>query len=311
MHSAGSVESAPSRAVPCHRSSHEGRRAIPAVAAGWMMAIACAVLGGAAEAQEIRIREGAHVVVAGSSITLPIELETTDSVTGFSFGVRHDGAVLTLERVIVAAPLAGALGIEAGADPNADFVLVDLAPEGGTGFVVAAILADSAAGGALGAGTHHLFDAVYDSSATGSGSTTVSTSGELGSRPVELIIDVGSGASRSFAAKSVEVSFATGYRRGDVDGNGNIALTDAVRILRFLFQGGEIGTCAPTLNVDGSTNNGGADVEDRQDIQLTDAIQLLRFIFLNGQAPAAPFPACGQSAAPLGETLRCEEYLGC
>ena len=109
----------------------------------------------------------------------------------------------------------------------------------------------------------------------------------------------------------MDVTFSSGYRRGDVDGNNNFALTDAVRILNYLFRGGALGTCPPVLNVDGSIDAGTPGVEDLADISITDAIQLLRFVFLSGIAPAEPFTSCGASPNTLAPEMACTGFAGC
>jgi hypothetical protein len=72
------------------------------------------------------------------------------------------------------------------------------------------------------------------------------------------------------------------FRRGDVDGNGNVDLSDAVAILSFLFLGGRAPSCMDA-----------ADTDDTERIDLADAIGLLSFLFLGGNQPAVPFPGVG------------------
>lgn len=73
------------------------------------------------------------------------------------------------------------------------------------------------------------------------------------------------------------------FRRGDVDGNGRLNLSDAVALLGHLFLGGRSPACPD-----------GADIDDNGAVQVTDAIGALGFLFLGGSEPAAPGPrACG------------------
>ncbi len=88
--------------------------------------------------------------------------------------------------------------------------------------------------------------------------------------------------------------------RGDADDNGVLQLTDAIRILGFLFLGGTEPTCLDA-----------ADADDNGVLQLTDAIRILGFLFLGGAPPASPGPppdACGVDA---GEELGCTSYTKC
>ncbi len=91
------------------------------------------------------------------------------------------------------------------------------------------------------------------------------------------------------------------FRRGDVDDTGDLRLTDAVRILGFLFTGGEPPGCVDA-----------ADADDSGDVRLTDAIVILQFLFLGGPEPGAPFPDCGVDPTPneAGD-LGCESAPAC
>jgi hypothetical protein len=71
--------------------------------------------------------------------------------------------------------------------------------------------------------------------------------------------------------------------RGDADSNGRIELTDAIRILGFLFLGGA--NPAPACF-------DSADSDDNGRLELTDAVRILGFLFLGGTnpPPAPPTP---------------------
>jgi hypothetical protein len=73
------------------------------------------------------------------------------------------------------------------------------------------------------------------------------------------------------------------FKRGDVDLNGVIDLTDPVALLSYLFLGTPASECFDA-----------ADVDDSGDLTLTDAIVSLTWQFLGGPPPPAPGPAgCG------------------
>jgi hypothetical protein len=73
------------------------------------------------------------------------------------------------------------------------------------------------------------------------------------------------------------------FVRGDADSNGRIELTDAIRILGFLFLGGA--NPAPACF-------DSADSDDNGRLELTDAVRILGFLFLGGTnpPPAPPTP---------------------
>ena len=95
----------------------------------------------------------------------------------------------------------------------------------------------------------------------------------------------------------------TPFRRGDADGDGSLRLTDAVRILTFLFQGVEAPDCVDT-----------ADADNDNEVLLTDAVLVLAYLFQQGAAPLDPGPdVCGED--PDGDDpaddLTCERYGSC
>lgn len=73
------------------------------------------------------------------------------------------------------------------------------------------------------------------------------------------------------------------FRRGDVNDDGPVNLTDAIALLEFLFLGGEPPSCFDA-----------ADTDDTGTLLITDAIYLLSWLFLGGCPPPAPGPHdCG------------------
>ncbi|MBI4604831.1 MAG: hypothetical protein HY721_22950 [Planctomycetes bacterium] len=90
------------------------------------------------------------------------------------------------------------------------------------------------------------------------------------------------------------------FHRGDADGNGELEITDAVRVLGFLFLGG---TGPPCLDA--------ADADDNGLLEITDAIRVLGYLFLGHKPPEPPGPAplaCGRDG---GQELGCAFYSGC
>ncbi|MBI4601844.1 MAG: hypothetical protein HY721_07770 [Planctomycetes bacterium] len=93
------------------------------------------------------------------------------------------------------------------------------------------------------------------------------------------------------------------FHRGDADDNGLLQLTDAIRVLGFLF----LGQAAPTCLEAG-------DADDNGQLQLTDAIRILGFLFLGGPPPDAPGPppaACGRDPEGSLGDLGCLAYTNC
>lgn len=79
------------------------------------------------------------------------------------------------------------------------------------------------------------------------------------------------------------------FRRGEVNGDGTVDLSDAISILNFLFVGGKEPTCQKS-----------ADVDDSGALDVSDGIRLLGYLYLGGAEPRPPFGACGRDPNPDG-----------
>jgi PKD repeat protein len=98
--------------------------------------------------------------------------------------------------------------------------------------------------------------------------------------------------------KTAGVGGGPTFRRGDVDSNGVVEITDAVKLLGYLFLGGGTPECLEA----GDTDNNG-------NIDITDAVTNLGYQFLGQAPPAAPGPLnCGPDPADpmLGCTKGCQ-----
>lgn len=75
------------------------------------------------------------------------------------------------------------------------------------------------------------------------------------------------------------------FIRGDTDADGRLSITDAIRIIRYLFWGDIELTCLEA-----------ADSDDDGRINITDPISLLDFLFREGPQPPPPYPDPGPDA---------------
>ena len=82
------------------------------------------------------------------------------------------------------------------------------------------------------------------------------------------------------------------FRRGDVDLDGRVVLTDAVAVLERLFRGAGPLPCRDA-----------ADTNDDGSLNLTDAVYLLQYLFRSGAPPPPPHPGCGLD--PSSDQLDC------
>ena len=88
------------------------------------------------------------------------------------------------------------------------------------------------------------------------------------------------------------------FRRGDIDNNNQVNLTDAVSLLSHLFQGQPAPACGDA-----------ADVDDNGVLNLTDGISLLGHLFRGDPPPPSPGLACGSD--PTADGLGPCSTTGC
>ncbi|MBN1885240.1 MAG: hypothetical protein JW876_06955, partial [Candidatus Krumholzibacteriota bacterium] len=180
------------------------------------LAAAVVIAAGSAaalDAQTIRVRDGDYWVAPGSAVPLVLSieldataLETDVPITGFSFGVRHDASRLSLKEdpeksaVQPSEELLAAMGLASDEDPSGDFFLIDTEIPGQAGFIVAAILGPQDDSISLpGGSVHHLFDVEYTVlEDAAEGPSEVSVTGDLGTPPVDLVIDISGGFPTAF-----------------------------------------------------------------------------------------------------------------
>jgi hypothetical protein len=90
------------------------------------------------------------------------------------------------------------------------------------------------------------------------------------------------------------------FRRGDTDGNRTLELTDAIRLLNFLFLGTQGLPACPDA----------ADSDDNGTLELTDAVRVLQVLFLGTSfIPAPGSEVCGPD--PTADGLSDCQYPNC
>ncbi len=91
------------------------------------------------------------------------------------------------------------------------------------------------------------------------------------------------------------------FKRGDVDGNGVLELTDVIRSLNFKFVGGDI--AVDCLDA--------ADLDDNGALELTDDIRSLNYQFSGSAGPPEPPGPFNCDIDPTIDDLDCQVYKGC
>ena len=91
------------------------------------------------------------------------------------------------------------------------------------------------------------------------------------------------------------------FHRGDTDGNGELQLTDGVRIFNVLFLGTSVIPCADA-----------ADADDNGKLELTDGVRILNVLFLGTGTIPPPGPTSSPcDSDPTADLLDCAQYDRC
>lgn len=236
----------------------------------------------------------------GTSFTLPVTLDNDSSdVQGWSYGICHDMALLSLDAVV-----AGSTTSTVNNGGSADFAELNMEAGGYTigvviSFTGAAVLAPGS-DYELTVGTYTAMAGVVPGDP--SVLTEVTPCQTLGVPPVSTVVVVGGS---SLAPQTSPLTLAISpippprdFVRGDANADGHVDISDGIWMLSNLFQGGPGIDCdlANDANADGSFDT-------------ADAIYDLNYVFLGGAAPSAPFPGCGQLENQTIE--QCQEFPGC
>jgi polyhydroxybutyrate depolymerase len=89
------------------------------------------------------------------------------------------------------------------------------------------------------------------------------------------------------------------FIRGDVDGQDGLVMTDAIRILGFLFLG----------DPESIGCKDAADADDNGAVDISDGIYILSFLFTGGPPPHAPYPSLGFDWT-VGDPFLCGDIIG-
>ena len=133
--------------------------------------------------------------------------------------------------------------------------------------------------------------------------TTTTTTHVLPLELVDFTLEIGGsgGCGEALASTScVLACLPERFRRGDINGDAGVDISDAIGTLSYLFQ------AVPPLCLDAIDSN------DDGFVDISDAIKVLTYIFAGGAEPPAPGPInCGID--PTDDTLDCATYdtTGC
>ncbi len=293
----------------------EGSSIKPATRTGGSIAVEVApilpTLTAAATAPELRAD-----TIATDDVKVEIALaaeSTPAEVQGWSYGLTHDSAKLTL---VSANPSATVSALRGGSGP--DFYNLNTNPAGGAGVAVGAVVSMSPpfdvitlqAGGKLQTETMTYRSAVELKQANGDQAVDTKiqpVSEVLGSPAVAAVIVVAEEGIEFVQMTDTTIRLTPipaggvlrNFRRGDANNDTVVDIADGVWILSYAFRGGRVPPCLDA-----------ADANDDGRIDQTDAILVIYYQLLNGQPPKAPFTTCGTDPSDTSSDNP-EDSLGC
>ena len=102
----------------------------------------------------------------------------------------------------------------------------------------------------------------------------------------------------SFERTELDEQGVEPFRRGDVNQDGVVTISDAQAIVSYLFQDGDTPACQKS-----------SDANDNGETTVTDAVELLLYLFRGGDVLPSPFTQCGRDGT--GDPLSCQTFLPC
>ncbi len=235
-----------------------------------------------------------------TTVTVQI-LATTDLPThGFSLGVNHDPAILSITSLASVRP--GSIVQAVNGDSGPDFFEININPTGGTGFTVACITDLFSPFDMLPAlNNATLIETDYvilPTAPVGSSSPLQLTSG-LGSPPVQTVLVMELAEVTPTMIDGSILVTEPHFIRGDLNHNGSVTLLDGVLLL-YRVSGLE----TP------STCRDADDINDDGVLTLGDAVYLFQYMFAGGPQIPGSDGSCGPD--PTGaDPLDCVEFLFC
>lgn len=242
------------------------------------------------------------VSVGQTGVIVPMRLDNEQILYGFSLSIATDAAQLKLSGldhvgVVIPTPEWSFGEVLEGGARLSWGVVLDITEEFDLGKVVP-----------VGTGLH-IANLKVDVTAQTAGATTIEFQ-DLAGNPVRrnlLVTDQGEivqppdfqPLTTTAGAITISGGGVVLFRRGDVDSSGTLDLTDALRVLGYLFLGSGEPDCLET-----------ADADDSGRVELTDALRILNYLFLGGLVLPPPGPPpfeCGQDPVDSPD-VTCQTY---
>lgn len=237
---------------------------------------------------------------ADTTVTTMIQLTSDQEIHGFSYGVSHDAAILSITD-----PNSITLGSVLADLNNAtgpDFFNVNLAPANGSGYTIACVTDLFAPFEQIPPSTDLLLlEVTYliDATAPVGTATPLDFTDALGSPPVQTVMVLQlQEVVPTTTGGSILVTEPL-FLRGDLDQSGNLSLIDGVLLLYRVSGLEPPGTCKDS-----------DDINDDGFLTIGDAVYLFQYLFINGAPIPSPTGVCGPDPDPE-DNLDCESYSAC
>ncbi|HVR72768.1 MAG TPA: dockerin type I repeat-containing protein [Planctomycetota bacterium] len=271
------------------------RHAVPAC-------LAAVLLSSGLQAANRLFIEPQTVSVGQVGVSVPVRLDNEQVLYGFSLSIATDAAQLKLSG----------LDHQGAAIPTPEWSFGEIL-DGGARLswgVVLDITEELDLGKVVPVGTGvHIANLKVEVTAQAAGVTTIEFQDRPGNPAAKNLLVTDQGEivqppefqplTSSAGAITISAGGLVLFRRGDVDGSGTLDLTDALRVLGYLFLGSGEPECLET-----------ADADDSGRIELTDALRILNYLFLGGLVLPPPGPPpleCGPD--PEGSPdVTCQTY---
>lgn len=253
------------------------------------------------EAYELSLVSDADNVVKVLLTTAGPDDDADKAVSGFSFGVAHDSADVSVDTIAEGAAVMAAMptgaefwGFRKVTGGVAGACVLQLMPEGNEWTTLPQCTEDQEV---------LVINYIQTLGAGQSVDTNASLVGDLGEPVIDIEI-VTNDAQIADVDLSDPVSVTVTesgdvlvpFLRGDVNQDGRLSVADGIGIAKYVFDAGVmmdmIAACEDS-----------ADANDDGDVDTADAIYLLTYLFLGGDAVPAPMGACGTDST--------DDELGC
>jgi len=220
---------------------------------------------------------------ASTGVPVNVLASSPDPLGAVSFGLLFDPSVLAIADITVA-------GTEAAA---AEFARANI--DNASGVATFGLVMSFAGRREIPAGNQRLIARVLadtDPTAAVGSTATLELASDVGSPPIRLIFTP-AGTADEFTPDTedgaIRINEGVVFTRGDANDDTIVNISDALKVLDFLFEAEPAGRCHKAL-----------DANDDGSINISDPVYVLAFLFASGKRIPPPYPEAGIDPTPDG-----------